>query len=112
MRLRQCQPPNRGFTRPAPSRRCDPGRAALVPAGLLEIYEDKDTRKSDSPLTKFVKDLLGLDHLDALIEGLHDAGNVRRLRESVPLYWDARETIPTLEKDINRDSAEQLRLDG
>ena len=42
---------------------------------------------------------------------MHDAGNVRRLRESVPLYWDARETIPTLEKDISRDSAEQLRLD-
>jgi exonuclease SbcC len=92
------------------SERCYLAQASL--GRLLEIYEDKDTRKSDSPLTKFVKDLLGLDHLDALIEGLHDAGNVRRLRESVPLYWDARETIPTLEKDINRDSAVQLRLDG
>ena len=91
------------------SERCYLAQASL--GRLLEIYEDKDTRKSDSPLTKFVKDLLGLDHLDALIEGLHDAGNVRRLRESVPLYWDARETIPTLEKDISRDSAEQLRLD-
>jgi DNA repair protein SbcC/Rad50 len=91
------------------SERCYLAQASL--GRLLEIYEDKDTRKSDSPLTKFVKDLLGLDHLDALIEGLHDAGNVRRLRESVPLYWNARETIPTLEKDISRDSAEQLRLD-
>src|ERR1700730_16094707 len=100
MRLRQCQPPNRGFTRPAPSRRCDPGRAALVPAGLLEIYEEKDTRKSDSPLTKFVKDLLGLDHLDALIEGVHDAGDVRRLRGSLPAYWEVREIIPRLQNEI------------
>ena len=61
------------------SERCYLAQASL--GRLLEIYEDKDTRKSDFPLTKFVKDLLGLDHLDALIEGLHDAGNVRRLRE-------------------------------
>ena len=101
--LRQWQPPNRGFSRPAP-RRCDPGRAALVPAGVLEIYEEKDTRKSDSPLTKFVKDLLGLDHLDALIEGVHDAGDVRRLRGSLPAYWEVREIIPRLQNEIRTDT--------
>jgi AAA domain-containing protein len=41
------------------SERCYLAQASL--GRLLEIYEDKDTRKSDSPLTQFVKDLLGLD---------------------------------------------------
>jgi len=50
---------------------------AQATRSMLEILEDKDARKSDSPLTKFSR-LLGLDHLDALIEGLHDRGDVRR----------------------------------
>jgi exonuclease SbcC len=91
------------------SERCYLAQATL--GRLLEIYEDKDTRKSDSPLTKFVKDLLGLDHLDALIEGLHDAGDVRRLRDTVPAFWEARESIPTLESDINTNTVERARLD-
>lgn len=60
------------------SERCYLAQSAL--GRLLEIYQHKDTRQSDSPLTQFVKDLLGLDQLDALIDGLHDAGDVRRLR--------------------------------
>jgi len=91
------------------SERCYLAQATL--GRLLEIYDHKDTRKSDSPLTKFVKDLLGLDHLDALIEGLHDAGNVRRLRTTLPTYWDIRESIPALEKEISSDTAERMRLD-
>lgn len=91
------------------SERCYLAQATL--GRLLEIYEDKDTRKSDSPLTKFVKDLLGLDHLDALIEGLYDAGDVRRLRSTLPAYWEIRENIPRLEKDIGTDKTEQARLD-
>jgi len=62
-------------------------------------------------LTKFVKDLLGLDHLDALIEGLHDAGDVRRLRNTLPVYWEIRENIPTLQMDIDTDRTEHARLD-
>lgn len=86
---------------------------ALATLGrLLEIYEDKDTRRSDSPLTKFVKDLLGLDHLDALIDGLHDAGDVRRLRGSLPAYWEIREAIPSLDKAIATQNAQTSHLDG
>ena len=91
------------------SERCYLAQATL--GRLLEIYEDKDTRRTDSPLTKFVKDLLGLDHLDALIEGLHDAGDIRRLRSALPVYWQVREDIPTLEKDIIGDTAERKRFD-
>lgn len=91
------------------SERCYLAQATL--GRLLEIYEDKDTRRSDSPLTKFVKDLLGLDHLDALIDGLHDAGDVRRLRGSLPAYWEVRETIPSIEKQIATEKTEADRLD-
>lgn len=92
------------------SERCYLAQATL--GRLLEIYEDKDTRRSDSPLTKFVKDLLGLDHLDALIDGLHDAGDVRRLRGSLPAYWEVREAIPSLDKTIATEKAQTSRLDG
>ena len=60
---------------------------------LLELYQTSDARKSDSPLTEFVKDILGLDQLDALIDGLHDAGDIRRLRKPVPLYAEVRDDI-------------------
>ena len=82
--------------------RCYLAQATL--GRLLEIYENKDTRRSDSPLTMFVKDLLGLNNLDALIEGLHDAGDIRRLRSALPIYWDVKETISALEKRIIVDT--------
>jgi DNA repair protein SbcC/Rad50 len=67
---------------------------------LLEIYEATDARSTDSPLTRFVKDLLRFNHLDALIDGLHDAGDVRRFRSTVPQYWETRENIPALQKQL------------
>jgi exonuclease SbcC len=66
---------------------------------LLEIYERQDTRRSDSALTRFVKELLGLEALDALIDGLHDAGDVRRLREPAPLFWAARNDAQPIARD-------------
>lgn len=67
---------------------------------LLEIYEHQDTRKTDSPLTQFVKELLGFEALDALIEGLHSAGDVRRFRETAPLFWAARADTPRLTAEV------------
>ena len=52
---------------------------------LLELYDDQGTG-STSPLTNFVKDLLGLDPLDALVDGLFPAFNVTRVRNLVPAY--------------------------
>lgn len=75
--------------------RCYLAQATL--GRLLEIYEYQDTRRTDSPLTRFVKELLGLEALDALIEGLHSVGDVRRLRATAPLYWVARTDMPRLE---------------
>jgi DNA repair protein SbcC/Rad50 len=60
---------------------------------LLELYQHAE-KKSDSPLTKFVKELLGLDRMEAVIEGLSSAAHVSRLRAPVPAYWNAREDLP------------------
>ncbi|UPK26469.1 AAA family ATPase [Bradyrhizobium sp. 195] len=52
---------------------------------LLELYDDNKT-DTTSPLTQFVKELLGLDPLDALVDGLYPAFNVARVRNLVPEY--------------------------
>jgi exonuclease SbcC len=57
-----------------------------------------------------VKELLGLDHFEAVIRGLHSVGNVRRLREPVPSYWDARERIPKLRMDLQSIENERLQF--
>lgn len=79
---------------------------------LLEIYEQQDNRTSASPLTRFVKEMLGLDALDALIDGLHAAGDVRRFREVSPLFWAARSDAPKLEQSVKEASdLEKARRD-
>ena len=91
------------------SERCYLAQATL--SRLLEIYENKDVRRGGSPLTMFVNDLLGLNNLDALIDGLHDAGDVRRLRNGSPGYRDVRETIPIIQERINADTLALEHLD-
>lgn len=82
------------------SERCYLAQSTL--ARLLEIYQQQDARKTDSPLTRFVKDLLGLDEFDALVDGLRTVEDVRRLREPVPAYWSARQDIPELEDQLRQ----------
>lgn len=55
---------------------------------LLELYETPSAG-GESALTRFVKELLGLDELDALIDGLYAVGDKRRVRRLVPEYADA-----------------------
>lgn len=55
---------------------------------LLEIYQHADVNETESPLTRFVKDVLGLDQLDAVIAGLYVADDVRRVRKLVPAFRD------------------------
>lgn len=66
---------------------------------LLEIYQHAD-KKTDSPLTRFVKELLGLDRVEALIGGLYTAGNIARLKGPVPAYSDIRDRIPLDEAEV------------
>jgi exonuclease SbcC len=53
---------------------------------LLEIYSSQTATTTSSPLTQFVKEILGLDPLDALVDGLYPAFNVARVRNLVPEY--------------------------
>lgn len=86
------------------SERCFLAQSALT--RLLEIYENNNYQDSASPLTKFVKDLLGLDQLDSLIDGLHDAGDVRRVRSKSPLFRETREDIPRVKEQLRLKSEE------
>ncbi len=86
------------------SERCYLAQSTLT--RLLELYEASDARKSESRLTGFVKELLGLDQFDAIIEGLKPVGDVRRLREPAPAFWAARQDIPDFQTDIENDGAE------
>jgi exonuclease SbcC len=90
------------------SERCYLAQAAL--GRLLEIYQHRDDRRSDSPLTQFVKDLLGLDHLEALIGGLHAAGDVRRFRTPVPLLHETKDEIQRLQTDIEEQQSDLAQL--
>lgn len=58
--------------------RCYLDQASL--GRLLEIYQDSDKAK-ESVLARFVNELLGLEQLDALRDGLVDATNVTKLRK-------------------------------
>jgi exonuclease SbcC len=63
--------------------RCYLAQASL--GRLLDLYQD-ETDGSESPLTRFVKELLNLDALDALIDGLYPSGHVARVRRLVEPY--------------------------
>ena len=80
--------------------------AQTVLGRLLEIYQHADPQK-DSALTRFVKDLLGLDQLDALVDGLHDAGDIRRTRNLAPEFRAADERCKSLR--ARRQRAELAR---
>jgi exonuclease SbcC len=54
-----------------------------------------------------VKDLLGLDALDALIDGLHAAGDVRNTRRLSPDYTEVEKAIQTIEARL-ADTANKL----
>lgn len=80
------------------SERCYLAQSTLT--RLLEFYEDESA--NGTALTRFVKELLGMDALDALIDGLYDAGDVRRLRGHAVSFWDMREQLPSLDDELSR----------
>ncbi len=70
---------------------------------LLDIYQSPGSRdQTNTPLTRFVKDLLGLDQLEALIDGLHPAGHKRRMFKLAPRL----ETIERLDERLKSDGAQ------
>ena len=75
---------------------------------LLQIYQESGS-EADSPLAKFVGDLLGLDRLDALEVGLIPLTDVRNVRKVVEGWSQAeieRNRFDKLREDQRRVSAE------
>jgi DNA repair protein SbcC/Rad50 len=65
------------------SQRCYLPQAVL--GRLLEMY-DEQKKGAQSELTQFVKELLRIDPLDALVDGLDHALHVSRVRKLAPAY--------------------------
>ena len=83
------------------SERCFLPQATL--GRLLEIYDEHKT-STTSPLTLFVKELLGLDPLDALVDGLYPAFNVARVRNLVPDYRRLEGVRTSLREEVARNT--------
>ena len=95
------------------SERCYLTQARL--GRLLEIYQSAQGR-TDTPLTRFIKDLLRLDRLDALVDGLRAVGDKRNLRKLVPAYAEFERQLATsqarvVELQTTLDSL-QTQLEG
>ena len=73
---------------------------------LLDSYTESG-KQVDTALVRFVKSLIGLDDLDALIEGLHASGDRRRSRKMVPIWGRAAEEFESTQEH-QRKVAEQL----
>jgi exonuclease SbcC len=82
--------------------------AQSVLSRLLEIYQHADARRT-SPLTRFVKDLLRLDKLEALVDGLSSASDLRLAKNLAPALRTADELRATYRQ--RRDAAANNRRD-
>ena len=76
---------------------------------LLQIYQDSDS-SPDSPLSRFVNELLGLDRLDAIETGLLPVGDLRNLRKTTDRYGQVEYEKSRLDRTLtehrgNRDAA-------
>ena len=91
------------------SERCYLDQASL--GRLLEIYQHSDKNR-ESSLTRFVDELLGLDDLDALISGLVDVTDVRRLRKLVDEYSLATAESEDLDATLKAAGARQRTLNN
>lgn len=63
---------------------------------LFDVYQE--TQDGESALTRFVKEILGLDRLEALLDGLHPAGDIRRLRHALPMLTGMEKRRDQLER--------------
>jgi exonuclease SbcC len=72
---------------------------------LLELYENP-AEGGESALTAFVNDLVGLDELDALIDGLYPVTHKSRVKRLVPEYGDLENELAGRRKRIRGWQAE------
>ncbi|MER9598613.1 AAA family ATPase [Mesorhizobium sp. M0244] len=79
---------------------------------LLQIYQDSDSAPN-SPLSRFVNELLGLDRLDAIETGLLPAADIRNLRKTTDRYGQVEYEKTRLERTLSehrgaRDAAAKI----
>ncbi|WP_193668413.1 AAA family ATPase [Nocardioides salarius] len=84
------------------SERCYLDQASL--GRLLELYQLRDG-KQESLLARFVNELLGLEHLDALRSGLHDATDLRLLKNLATNLAEADNTAKRASVELKQASS-------
>jgi exonuclease SbcC len=82
---------------------------------LLEFYEDQ-AEDGETRLTAFVKDLLGIEELESLINGLDPLRDRRLIKNLVPTFRDLeaelkteRPAVERLESEMQEENAELTR---
>lgn len=88
------------------SERCYLPQATL--SRLLELYSEQPDRNAESSLVRFVKQLLGLDRVDALIQGLDSTVHISRARKLSPRWSAALERSADRAADV-RKASERLQ---
>ena len=76
---------------------------------LFEVYAPQKT-STDTPLIRFVKEVLGLDALDALIDGLYPAGDIRRVQKLSQCWKDANSLVGELSTRRNEVARAQAEV--
>jgi exonuclease SbcC len=84
------------------SERCYLDQSSL--GRLLELYQLRDG-KQESLLARFVNEILGLENLDALRSGLHDANDLRSLKKLSSGLAAADEAAKRAAEEVTRASA-------
>lgn len=91
------------------SERCYLPQATL--SRLLELYSEQPERNAESSLVRFVKQLLGLDRVDAMIQGLDSTVHVSRAKKLSPRWSAALERSADRSAEL-RTASERLEQAG
>jgi exonuclease SbcC len=91
------------------SERCVLAQSLLTQ--LLTIYQESDAT-IDSPLSRFVHELLGLDRLDALDLGLYPGRDIRNARKLVPSYEEVERERDSLNDRVNGTRAQLAEVNS
>lgn len=77
-------------------------------ARLLHLYQETGSRNesTDPPIIRFIRDLLDLDALEALENGLDIPGHVSRLRKNITAYRSLETRVATASQDLRSSNAE------
>ena len=70
---------------------------------LFEVYAPIGRREAETPLIRFVKEMLGLETLDALIDGLHATGHISRAQKLSRAWPSAEDGLSRLRGTLAKE---------